>query len=91
MCIPSFHSLQSNFVANLLKKLVLYSKNYNGDGLKKQKVANQKPHLTDSPRFSPLSVDTLSATAIADILRGCVQIMLQKAPRPDSISDSITN
>ena len=47
--------------------------------------------LTDSPRFSPLSVDTLSATAIADILRGCVQIMLQKAPRPDSISDSNTN
>ena len=39
--------------------------------------------LTDSPRLSPLSVDTLSATAIADILRGCVQIMLQKAPRPD--------
>jgi hypothetical protein len=36
-------------------------------------------------------VDTLSATAIADILRGCVQIMLQKAPRPDSISDSNTN
>ena len=25
------------------------------------KVANRKFHLTDSPRFSPLSVDTLSA------------------------------
>lgn len=44
--------------------------------------------LTDSPRFSPLSVETLSATAMADILRGCVQMMLQNAPRPDSISDS---
>lgn len=44
--------------------------------------------LTVSPRGSPLSADTLSATAIADILRGCVQMMLQNAPRPDSISDS---
>lgn len=51
----------------------------------------RKLYLTDSPRFSPLSVDTLSATAIAEILRGCVQIILQKAPRPDSISDSNTN
>jgi hypothetical protein len=56
---------------------------------KKYDIRNLR--LTDSPRFSPLSVDTLSATAIADILHGCVQIMLQKAPRPDSISDSNTN
>lgn len=44
--------------------------------------------LTVLPSGSPLSADTLSATAIADILRGCVQIMLQNAPRPDSVSDS---
>jgi hypothetical protein len=44
--------------------------------------------LTVSPRGSPFSADTLSATDMADILRGCVQIMLQNAPRPDSISDS---
>lgn len=51
---------------------------------------SRKSGLTVSPRGSPLSADTLSATAIADILRGCVQIMLQNAPRPDSISDSNT-
>lgn len=44
--------------------------------------------ITVLPSGSPLSVDTRSATAIADILRGCVQIMLQNAPRPDSVSDS---
>lgn len=48
----------------------------------------RETELTVSPRGSPLSVETLSATAIADILRGCVHIMLQNAPRPDSISDS---
>lgn len=47
--------------------------------------------LTDSPRGSPRSVDTLSETAMAEILRGCVHIMLQNAPRPDSISDSNIN
>ena len=50
----------------------------------------REARLTDSPRGSPLSADTLSETAIADILRGCVQIMLQNAPLPDSISDSKT-
>lgn len=49
---------------------------------------NKSKNPTDSPRGSPLSVDTLSATVMADILRGWVQIMLQNAPRPDSISDS---
>jgi hypothetical protein len=49
---------------------------------------SRKYGLTVSPRDSPLSADTLSDTAIADILRGCVQIILQNAPRPDSISDS---
>lgn len=49
---------------------------------------NMSVRLTDSPRDSPLSAETLSETAIADILRGWVQIILQKAPRPDSISDS---
>ena len=48
----------------------------------------KEARLTVSPRGSPLSADTLSATAMADILRGWVQIMLQNAPRPDSISDS---
>lgn len=48
----------------------------------------EEEELTVLPSGSPLSVDTLSATAIADILRGCVQIMLQNAPRPDSVSDS---
>lgn len=49
---------------------------------------SETSQLTVSPRGSPLSADTLSATVIADILRGWVQIMLQNAPRPDSISDS---
>jgi hypothetical protein len=49
---------------------------------------SRKYGLTVSPRDSPLSADTLSDTAIADILRGCVQMILQNAPRPDSISDS---
>ena len=44
--------------------------------------------LTVSPRGSPRSMDTLSETAIAEILRGWVHIMLQNAPRPVSISDS---
>lgn len=49
---------------------------------------SRKSGLTVPPSDSPLSSDTLSATVIADILRGCVQIILQNAPRPDSISDS---
>lgn len=44
--------------------------------------------LTVSPRDSPRSMDTLSETAIAEILRGWVHIMLQNAPLPVSISDS---
>lgn len=48
----------------------------------------QKVILTDSPIFSPLSVATLSETAIAEIRRGWVQIMLHVAPRIAFISDS---
>lgn len=68
-----------NFLVSIFK-LVVYNQLEN--------MNMQK--LTVSPRFSPLSAETLSATAIADILRGCVQMMLQNAPRPDSISDSRT-
>lgn len=47
--------------------------------------------LTDSPSFSPLSEATLSDTEIADIRLGCVHIILQAAPRTESISDSKMN
>jgi hypothetical protein len=47
-----------------------------------------KEILTDSPIFSPLSAATLSETAMAEIRRGWVQIMLHVAPRAASISDS---
>ena len=47
--------------------------------------------LTDSPKSSPLSEATLSDTDIADIRLGCVHMILQAAPRADSISDSKMN
>lgn len=46
---------------------------------------------TDSPNFSPLSEAILSDTDMAEIRRGCVHIILQAAPRTDSISDSKMN
>uniref|UniRef100_A0A2P2KTD4 ATP-dependent RNA helicase DHX36 isoform X1 n=1 Tax=Rhizophora mucronata TaxID=61149 RepID=A0A2P2KTD4_RHIMU len=46
---------------------------------------------THSPNVSPLSEATLSETDIAEIRLGCVHIMLQAAPRIDSISDSNMN
>lgn len=48
----------------------------------------QVQKLTDSPSASPRSAATLSETAMADIRLGCVQIILQEAPRAASISDS---
>lgn len=47
--------------------------------------------LTESPNISPLSEATLSETDMADILLGCVHMMLQSAPRPELISDSKIN
>jgi len=47
--------------------------------------------LTDSPNFSPLSQATLSETDMAEMRLGCVHMILQAAPRTDSISDSKIN
>lgn len=40
---------------------------------------------------SPLSADIREATDMADIRRGCVQIMLQSAPLREAISSSNIN
>lgn len=48
----------------------------------------EEKELTDSPICSPRSAATRSETEIADILLGCVHMMLHAAPRVASISDS---
>lgn len=53
-----------------------------------QRQRNKKQKLTDSPSFSPRSAATLSETAMAEILLGCVHMILQAAPRAASVSDS---